>query len=334
MPEKPPLKVAFIVDAWFPFVGGGQVYASELKLRLSEKYNCSVSVFAPSYSNLLYRLLWSSCIWIYIVLKHVFSNYDLFHSQGYNSGFVGKICSILTQTPVIHTVHGSNLMDLDSTGLKPLLERWFLTQICYDAQITVTTKFLDYPNKTTNIVYIPNGVDTKLFDQIPQVKTDYPSLIWVGRDDPVKDVPTLRQVVKRVHEKVPDMKPDIILNGQLTKQQLCKRYKKSWVYLQTSKSEGFSLSILEAMAAGLPVVATNVGQNSLLITNNVNGYLVAPGDVDAMAQKVTTLLRSPALRKSLGQAGQQLVKTRYTWDKVAHQTYQLYTEVLGQKRKE
>ena len=79
-----------------------------------------------------------------------------------------------------------------------------------------------------------------------------------------------------------------------------------------SRSEGLPNSILEAMAAGRPVVATRVGAVPDAVTDGVTGLLVPPGDPAALAAALATLLRDPARREAMGRAGRNEARARYT----------------------
>ncbi len=81
----------------------------------------------------------------------------------------------------------------------------------------------------------------------------------------------------------------------------------------SSDSEGFSNSIMEYMSLGIPVVATDVGGNSEIIQEDVNGILVAPGDYHCMAENISKLLRDRELRIRLGSNGKKLIKEKYSW---------------------
>ena len=80
------------------------------------------------------------------------------------------------------------------------------------------------------------------------------------------------------------------------------------IFVLPSHSEGVSLALLEAMAAGLPVIATAVGGLPEVVTDGVNGLLIPPQDPEALAQALARLLDDPALAKKLGENARQHVE--------------------------
>jgi glycosyltransferase involved in cell wall biosynthesis len=74
---------------------------------------------------------------------------------------------------------------------------------------------------------------------------------------------------------------------------------------------------IEAMSYGLPVLATRVGAIPDFVTPGENGYLVTPGDVDTLAERLIALLGNPDLLRDFGNHSRQLVKERYNWESVA-----------------
>ncbi len=96
----------------------------------------------------------------------------------------------------------------------------------------------------------------------------------------------------------------------------------------SSKAEGFSNSILEYMAAGRPVVATNVGGAAELIAEGETGYLVASGDDETMAARLVSLLREPQKAKVMGEMGKRLVARKFSCETQLARTEELYNRLL------
>lgn len=95
-----------------------------------------------------------------------------------------------------------------------------------------------------------------------------------------------------------------------------------------SLSEGFSNSLLEYMAAGLPAVATDVGGNRELLTDGETGFLVPPASPRALAQKIVLLLKDARLRESLGENARRTVRAQFSIEKMVASTEKLYESLL------
>lgn len=103
------------------------------------------------------------------------------------------------------------------------------------------------------------------------------------------------------------------------------------LFVQPSLHEGLPNAVLEAMAAGLPVVATAVGGTPEVVVDGVTGILVPPRDPDALAEAIACLLRDPDLRCKMGQMGQERVAQSFTVERMVEQTERLYGRLLVEK---
>jgi len=101
------------------------------------------------------------------------------------------------------------------------------------------------------------------------------------------------------------------------------------IYALPSYNEGLPMSVLEAMAAGMPVLATPVGGIPEAVTDGVEGLLVPPGDVAALAQGLGRLLADPALAQRMGTAARHKVEACFSSAAVLPQVERLYQELLG-----
>jgi len=100
------------------------------------------------------------------------------------------------------------------------------------------------------------------------------------------------------------------------------------VAVHPSETEGFSNAILEAMAAGKPVVSARVGGNAEAVVDAETGLLIPVGDPAALSDAVLTLLRNPVRASSMGQAGRARVVRLFSTDRMVAQYEQVYEEVL------
>jgi len=101
------------------------------------------------------------------------------------------------------------------------------------------------------------------------------------------------------------------------------------VFLLPSLAEGISNTVLEAMASGLPVIATQTGGNPELIEDGVNGYLVPVGDYSQLALRIKELLDSPEIRIRMGQRARKFIEERFDWDRTVSKYLAVYDDLLG-----
>jgi glycosyltransferase involved in cell wall biosynthesis len=99
----------------------------------------------------------------------------------------------------------------------------------------------------------------------------------------------------------------------------------------SSTSEGLSNVILESMAAGKPVVVTNVGGSSELVRDGINGCLVPPADSRAMAEAIENLLRNPRQAVQMGRVGKSMVQDKFSQKQMVENYEKLYVSLLNDK---
>ena len=107
--------------------------------------------------------------------------------------------------------------------------------------------------------------------------------------------------------------------------------KLSTLFCLLSRSEGFSNAILEAMAAGLPCVVTDVGGNAEVVEHGHNGFLVASEDAETAADRILMLLRHPERAYKMGEVSRKTIATRFTVDTMVAKWALLYDELLASR---
>lgn len=283
--------------------------------------------------------------------------YDLIHAHAYYAAYPAKILHFLRGKPVLFTVHGIALQargEMDSgfmSDIKSFMERITLFNLKYDCEISVDSSILKYKNVNKSIEIIPNGVDVDKFDKIKTEKTDKFKILYVGRLHPQKGLKYLIRAAKKIIQNNPEVEFHLIGSGSLEQElrrevketglsdyfkfkgevfneDLIREYKSSHLFVLPSIYEGQPLTLLEAWAARLPVVATDVGGNRDFIRDGVNGYLVEARNPGKLGEAITKAMGNKKLDE-MGLRGYKLVKEKYTWDKVAEKTYRLYREILS-----
>jgi len=205
---------------------------------------------------------------------------------------------------------------------------------------------LGVPNNKLVTVY--NGVDTTKFrpNIIPRPIGQKIKIGAVGRLVEEKDYPTFIKAISLLKERGLSFQAEIIgdgplapdlhnlanelhLNGMLLfrghRQDIPDVLRDLDIYVLSSKSEGMPIAVLEAMATGLPVVATSVDAIPEVIQHNVNGILVETGNASALAEGIERLILDPALRQRLGSKALHDVRSIFSIE----MTTQLYAKYLG-----
>ncbi len=98
------------------------------------------------------------------------------------------------------------------------------------------------------------------------------------------------------------------------------------IFVFPSLNEGLSYILLEAMAAGNPVVATDVGGNKELVVDGQTGHIVSPGDVDGLRTALEALISDKKVRRAMGEQGRQKIKTSFSAERMFQKTLSLYAE--------
>ncbi len=251
----------------------------------------------------------------------------------------------------IHGEHGWDVFDPDGNNKKYQQLRRFLSPLI-DKFIPLSQHLEDYLRdkvgiSSEKIVRICNGVDTEKFYPVSQ-KTSLPDcdLLFnsefiyigsVGRMHGVKDQLTLVRAFIRLLEKQPELKANVRLiiigDGPLRDQAIRLLESKAvaelaWlpgqrndiadimrrldIFVLPSKAEGISNTILEAMATGLPIVATRVGGNPELIDEGQTGLLVEKENNEAMANALLDYVNDPVKRQRHGQQALEKVQKQYS----------------------
>ena len=138
-------------------------------------------------------------------------------------------------------------------------------------------------------------------DVIAKLKETHPqaTLTMAGPDKGLEN-----HIKNLVNEK--DLNESVKFSGFLSLSQKIKEFSANDIYINTNRIDNMPVSVLEARAMGLPVVATDVGGLPYLIKNGEDGFLVANEDVTAMVEKIKILLNDPVLTQKISQKGRMI----------------------------
>ncbi len=191
---------------------------------------------------------------------------------------------------------------------------------------------------------VPNGIDPTFFEGKRQAGAHAGPLLYFGRLEREKGIDTLLEA----YEQLPHGRPLLIagegtqrawlrrqveqrrlqgrvqLLGWQSARQLARLLSEASVAVLPSREESFGNAMLEAMAAGAPLVTTVVGSLPSIVSEGETGHLVAPGDAKALSHSVSELLRSRERAEAMGARARRHVAHRYSWLNVAERYERLY----------
>ncbi len=255
----------------------------------------------------------------------------------------GLIRTFLRPPPVLMcTSHGSDLNGLTGAAFSTL-KRWVMNKA--DATTVVSTALLDAASATggdtSKIHVIPMGIDTVgLFTPDPAVHRDSGTLLFVGRLVAGKGVAVLIRALADVAQRHPQIKLQIVgtgpeehrlkeqarqcgvagnvqFLGAVTNASLPQLYRKATMFISPSLSEGFGLTLAEALACGCPVIATDIPGIRDLIIDGITGSTVPRNDSEKFAHRILALLADADLRRQLAERGRDHVLKTCDWTRTA-----------------
>lgn len=210
----------------------------------------------------------------------------------------------------------------------------------------------DFRVRPERISIVPNGIDTERFCNAGHWRRAPATLLFVGNsDDPKKGAVYLVRALALLPESVRLRVVDepypakfrvweeagrlgighrITFTGRLDDERLREEYCRATLLVQPSLYEGFGLPAAEALACQTPVVATDTGAVSEVVTPEC-GALVPPRDPAALAMTIQALLDDPARRERMGQAGRKRMEGEFSWPVCAANTVAVYRDVLARR---
>jgi len=286
---------------------------------------------------------------IYRTIKKI--DPDLVHAQSLIFAIPACISKKMLKIPYVVWGQGSDVY----------LHNWFMKLVSKtiiinaDSVIALTKDMKRVLQEiySRDIEVVPNGIDIEECQNRPhehESVSPEKKIIFVGRLNPVKGVPSLLRAMKIVCEVLPDAKLIIVGDGEeredlesladslgirdrvdfvgrVPHERIPDYLCKADIFVLPSVSEGFGIVILEAMACGLPIVATRVGGVPDIIEEGVNGFLVESGDFPEMANKILFLLDNPAVTGQISKNNRIKVQG-YAWKNVVDRLERIYQEIL------
>lgn len=283
---------------------------------------------------------------------------DLIHSHEFLMNTYGAVASILSGVPQLATIHGRNYYG--DRARRRGLYRAVSRRACFVAVCEATKEYLveRVGVSPRRIRVVHNGVDVEEVGRSEDCWAEgrasqrVPTICTVGRLSHVKNHSDLLLAVRELIGKWPDLQLLVVGRGRLEgvlKQQVMElglaqnvcfaghleSLREVWprvdVFVLPSLSEGLPLSLLEAMAAGVPVVATRVGGMGEAIEDGKTGLLVPPGDHHALAEGIMKLLDDRTLARQMGKSAQETVVCRFSLTQMVQAYREIYADLIRKR---
>jgi glycosyltransferase involved in cell wall biosynthesis len=225
---------------------------------------------------------------------------------------------------------------------------------------TVADQFQRIGAPNERITVIPNGVDLEEYNCLPRkdafrkrlrIRDDRKILLTIGRLERIKGFQYLIEALPKVLEKVSvdlivggpefnygaqlrklakERKVDdhVVFYGPMNQKEKLEAMAAADAIVVPSLYEGFGIVLLEAMAAGKPVVATTTGVAREVIRDGRNGFLIPPGDARTLAEKLCRLLTDNRLSSLISRQSRKAVKV-FSWKTIAAETLEVYERCLS-----
>ena len=265
---------------------------------------------------------------------------DVIHCHSAKGGFIGRLAGFLTGVRTLYTPHAFSYLSADSKVKRRIflwLERcarlnsWLLA--CSESEQELGMTEVHY-KKEKALVWQNAVPDVASIVSAENYTTPY--ICSVGRPSFQKNSFFMLEIIKGVHLRHPEVKACMVGAGfyspdlqtlkskiaaygledvfeilpWLSQEETLQRVKNSLLYLTTSRYEGLPLSVIEAMALGKAVVASDVVGNKDCVEDGVNGYLL-PMDVKMFVEKICMLIENDRQRSEMGKASRQLFECEF-----------------------
>lgn len=277
---------------------------------------------------------------------------DMLHLHSSKAGLLGRLAARLEKVPAVFTAHGWAFTDgsswkrkaiaIPSEALTARMGGHIITVSKYDYELAMRYRVA----RPEWMTVIHNGIADVRRRASPG-KNDVPRIVMVARFAPPKDHAILLRALS--HLKDLQWELDMVGDGPLAgssmrlaeglglnnrvrfmgaRKDVAEIMASGHLFVLASNYEGFPVSIIEAMRAGLPVVASNVGGVSEAVIDGATGFLVSRGDVEGLSDRLERLLRNPALRVQMGAKGRKRYEMHFTAEQMLKKTMEVYERLL------
>ncbi len=279
------------------------------------------------------------------------ANTQVVHTHNTYAHFYGTLAARLAGVPiVVNTQHGRGCGPTWKNRMQfRIANRWTQRIVAVSDDAANLCRDAD-PRSASRVTRIWNGIDVTRFALRSHPEPSGPPVaISVARLSPEKDFPTLLNAVAKVVREVPDFQLQLVGDGaeraKLQQQsrdlQLCDHVEflgersdvpdlleRAGFFVSSSRTEGVSLTLLEASAVGLPIVTTAVGGNPEIVEEGQTGRLVPSEDPIALASAIIDMCNNRSQWSEMGRLGRERIEQHFEISRMVRDYETLYEELL------
>lgn len=278
---------------------------------------------------------------------------DVVHTHNPQAQLHGAWAARLAGVPVVvHTKHGRGCASgRVLQALSRVASTWTKRYVAVSEDAARVARERDgIPPGKLQVIH--NGVDVQRFAPRVAGRPNRWRAVTVGRLDPIKDQATMLRAVRLVVDRIPGFRLDVVGDGECRsdleslraslelygnvefhgyQQDVAPFLVEADFFMLSSISEGVPIALLEAMAAGLPAVATDVGGLREVVVHGETGRLVPAGSPEALAGAIRAIEEAPYAAQRMGQAARRRVEDHFSLAKVVAAYERMYVECLGRR---
>mgnify|MGYP006277470891 CR=1 FL=1 len=350
-------RIAILVKEFPPNVIGGTETQTRRMARELANRDYEVTVFTKAYvntpdtdqepfevvrvpnwsrSSFLSTLTFVLGALLTLIWRH--RQFDVLHSMMvYPTGFVGFLVSAVTGLPYFAWIRGGDYYFMKDNPVKRHLIRRVLTDTLVLVQTQRVRRDVESEFDDTTLRVVGNGVD------LPDRLADGNALVYVGRLKEQKGVHFLLRALDGLDERLiivgdgpyrkvlesltADLDVDVTFVGEVPPEEVNNYLRQGKAFVLPSfRGEGLPNAVLEAMALGLPTVVTDTGGVADAVREEMTGYVVEPGDVDALRDRIRRLSDEERCAE-MGVAAREFVEQEYSWDAITARLDDVYRRV-------
>jgi glycosyltransferase involved in cell wall biosynthesis len=358
------MRLKLLTSNYPPTVGGISTHVEELSRHLGKEHDMEVVCFGTkepeSWENVEtkffstelsdrrlrpFKLLLNGFkVWNQFRKEEI----DILHLHDTKSAYYVFVARLLgLKTPVVFTNHTSGFMKVyRDASLYDKFKLWMWGSVA-DVGIAPSRDRAKAFDKVTSseCYYIPNGVDTEKFKP-SQPNNEENIILTVSHLRQIKGLDTLIDALAEIEteykwlcvgegpyrggleEKAERNEINVEFVGRVNHDKVHNYYQRADIFCMPSKDEATSISALEALSSGLPIIASDIEGLREIVDNGVNGFTFELGNSKALKESLEKILEGGELRKNISDNNREKALSEFSWEKITQKTEEVYEKII------